>query len=303
MSLENSSQSVSFKHYGIGISSFVIFGFLPIFWSLLRHVDSYTILFHRCFWTLLTLLPFALYKSDYKEVISSLKKKWPYLCLSSVAVAINWFTYIYAVNTNHVFEASLAYFISPLISLLLGFFLLKETLSRKQIAAVLLASLAILYLLIAKGIFPKYALIIGFSFSCYGLLGRKIPSPVFIRLIVESFLATLLFILFFRSPRVLFNSFVNFDLSTQSYLILSGLVTIVPLTLYIKAAKYLPFSTTGILNFILPTIIFLVGLVYFRETLDRDKLITILLIWLGVGIYVADLVQNKGKWSVTGSNR
>lgn len=301
MSLEKASPSSSMKHYGIALTSFLLFGILPIFWSLLGHIDSRVILFHRCFWTFLTLLPLALYTCRFKDVWVSLQKAWPYLALSTIAISINWFTYIYAVNTNHFFEASLAYFISPLITLVLGCVLLKESLTKKQLVAVLLAFAAILYLLIAKGIFPKYALIIGSSFSCYGILGKKIPTHPFVRLIVESFCATLLLLLIFLSPSDLLNEFIHLDLPTQSYLILSGAVTMLPLSLYIVAAKNLRFSTFGILNFIIPTIIFLEGLVYFHEKIDRDKLIALVLIWVAVSVYIMDLVQ--GKWSVTGSNR
>ncbi len=288
-----SSPSNRLKYLIMTIASFLTFGFLSIYWSLLKHVESDTILLHRSLWTFLTLIPCVIYNKNYKTVLSSLRASWKYFIISSLFIATNWLTFIYAVNNDYVFEASLAYFISPLITILLSFFFLKESINGRQGFAILLALLSIAYLLIAKGIFPKYALLIGCSFSLYGLLGRKIQAATDVRLIVESFFVSVCLLFFLQSPQGLLMHFQEATISTRLFLVFSGLVTIVPMSLFIIAAKNVKFTTVGVLSFILPSMVFLVGIFYFHETIDREKLISIILIWIGVGLYIFDLLFPK----------
>ena len=279
------------KNYGLAVASFVFFGLLPIYWSKLHRVDSYTILFHRCFWTFITLIPILIYKRDFRAFFSQLHKIWPYLILSSVSIAINWGAYIYALNNNHIFEGSLGYFLAPFVSVFLGFLFLREKLSRKQIVAISVAFLAIVYLMIAKNIFPKYAIIVACSFSVYGMLGRFIQTSVVNRMVFEGLLVSLLFVIFFQSPHALWIGFHQYESATQLLLILSGLVTILPLSLYVLAVKRIPFSSVGILGFIIPTLGFLLCIFYFHEAIDLEKAIAIGIIWISVGLYIADLYQ------------
>ncbi len=274
------------KYYLMAICAYVLVGFLPIFWDLLRDTKSYMILMHRCVWTFVFLLPVVLLTCPFKGLVESLRRDFFYLLLSSCFIGINWFTYIYAVNHQNVIEASLAYFIAPLITVFLSSVFLKEKTSSLQKIAVILACASILFLIVAKHVFPKFGLMIGGSFSLYGLMGRKIRSNVISRICTETFLLTVLFFLVFQSPIAFVQDFVHFDFSKIILLLCSGVLTITPFFLLNTSIKHLPYSTVGILGFIIPTLIFLVGVVYFHEKMDRDKLHTILFIFLSVGFYI-----------------
>lgn len=283
----------SFKYLWMIVISFIMMGFVPIYWALLSHVNSYTVLIHRSVWTSLSILPFLILNGNYRTLLPALKKSWPFLLLSTFFIAINWLTYIYAISQHYLFEASLAYFIAPLISIVLGLVFLKESVSIRQSFAVLLAVLAIVFLLISKGIIPKYALIVAISFSFYGLLGKKIDTSPVTRMFIESCLLTVFLFIFFCNPSQFCSVFFTFDFATKLYLILSGAVTFIPMSLYILSVKQVKFATAGILSFILPTVIFLVGIIYFHEQVDRHKLFSIFLIWGGVGLYILDLLKMK----------
>lgn len=292
MSVNNESvSSHSKKNLTLLTFSYLFFGFLPIYWSLLAHLDAYTILFHRCLWTFVTLIPFVLFDNRLIKGLMDFKGKWILFLFSTTAISVNWLTYIYAVTHHHMFEASLAYFMAPLISVGLSCLIFKENLNSRRSVAIALAGLAILFLLIAKGILPTYALLIAFSFSVYGVLGRLLSVDTIFRITFESLLISLFFMAFFQDPVHLITDFFDFDRWTQSILVLSGIVSIIPLFLYIRSVKAVPFSTVGIMGFILPTMIFLVGIFYFKERMDQIKLFSLLLLWPAIGLYIYDLFQ------------
>jgi len=294
MQSPSSSDSHSIRYLSLTILSFIIFAAVTIYWSFLKHIDSYYILFHRCIWTFLSLLLIVLLRKKEQSLLQFFKKSGVFFCLSAASLATNWFTYIYAVNQGHFFEASLAYFISPLFSVAFGCLFFKETLRKKQIVAILIALMAIIYLLISKGTIPKYALVIGVSFSLYGLLSRKIHSSAFMRLMLESLIIVVV-LLILQSPLDFFRHFISQDVETQWLLVGCGAVTTIPLLMYIACVKKVKFSTIGILSFLLPTLIFLMGILYFKESLDKEKLLAILLIWMSVGLYIYDLLAPAKK--------
>lgn len=275
--------------YFIAITSFVLFGLMPIYWSLLSDVDSIEILFHRCIWIFLFLLPYILRRVDFFTIIQIVKDKIGLLCFSSLAIATNWLAYIYAVNHGYVFEASLAYYISPIISVLLGVLFLNESFTQRQALALFFVCIAIIYLLIVKQLFPLFAGIIALSFSVYGMLGSFMKVPIFIRMAIESLIISIFLVLYLQSPIQAYHSFLTYAPMTQLLLILAGPFTILPLGLYLYATKRLMFSTVGILSFILPTIVLLLGVFYFKDKLDIHKLIAMLLIGPSVILYISDL--------------
>lgn len=289
----NHMQSNSLKYSLLSVITFIIFGLTPIYWVLLSHIDSHLILFHRGLWTFLVLSPCIFYKSNFRQVAQLLKMHWHYFLLSAAFISLNWFTFVYSVNHGHFFEASLAYFISPLISIVLGFFLLKETIKPKQWIAVIFATLSIIYLLIAKGIFPKFALVIGVSFAMYGIMGRRLQAPPILRLMIESFIISTFFMCFLKAPGELLGGFLSYEGATQLLLATTGVITAFPLMMYIVSVKNVKFTTIGIFSFILPTVGFLVGVFYFKDALDREKLISIILIWVAVLLYISELLFPK----------
>jgi chloramphenicol-sensitive protein RarD len=273
------------------IVSFSLFGVMPIYWAQLSHVDTKVILFYRTLMTAVFLLPFICYHYDLRQLGGMIKRMWPYLLLSSASIALNWLTYIYAVNHQHVFEGSLGYFLSPLINVALGYFLLKEEVSRRQRLALLFVVFALTFLVVSKGVVPKYALVIATSFSLYGIIGKLMKIPVFPRVLIDSLMITLFLMLPDSSMDSYTSQFFENDSSTKIFLIFSGVFTIAPLCLYAEAVTHVKFATAGMLSFLLPTIVFLISIFYFHETFDSEKFLTIMVIWPSIGLYMSDLIR------------
>ncbi len=280
------------------VLAFCIFGFMPIYWSVLSHVDSTVILFHRSLWIFFTLLPYFLWKSRLKkayfiEIGTLIKKNWGSLLFSSGAISMNWLGYIYAINHGYVIEASLAYYISPILTIVLSLIFLKESMSIRQWISVAFVFLAIIYLLVAKGVFPKFALLIGISFAIYGILSRLMSFPALEKLAIETFIIVLFLSFFAVKPTVVYLDFINASLSTKYLLFFTGTVTMIPMLLYIQATKLLKFTTIGILGFILPTLILLLGFFYFKTPWELENIICMAFIWPSIGLYIFDLFKEK----------
>jgi chloramphenicol-sensitive protein RarD len=283
------------RDMGIAALAFMLLGLMSIYMSLLSHIECSLILLFRNVWVVITLLPYLLLKSDFKLLFAQVKRFFPYLLLSTTAVAINWLCFIYAVNNNHIFETSLAYYISPVISVLLAFIVLREPLTPRQIITVILISLAIAYLLIVKGVLPQYALLIAGSFAFYGFISKSIPIEPFERMAIENLLMSFIFFFIIETPAGLFTQFISYDSTTQLVLAFLGLTTVVTTGLYIVSSDRLQFALVGVLSFILPTVVFVVGIFYFEESIDIDKGIVISLIWSGVAFWIYDLLVRAHK--------
>lgn len=282
------------------IIAFCIFGFMPIYWSSLSHVDSTLILFHRSFWIVCSLTPYLIWKSRLKKTYFVnlgilLKKNWKYLLLSSLAISINWLGYIYSINHGHVIEAGLAYYLSPLLTIILSLVFLKESMSKKQWIAIACMFLAIFYLLVAKGIFPKFAFTIGISFSIYGILSRLLQFPILERMLLETFLIALFLGVFVIDPFLIHKEFMLSSHLTQGLLVSAGLVSMVPIFLYIACTKLLKFSTIGILSFILPTQILILSIFYFQTPWEIENILCMSLLWPSIGLYIFDLYKEQKK--------
>lgn len=270
--------------------SYILWGILPIFWKMLSELNSVYVLATRIVWSaVFCLLLIVLTKktAELKAVLTDKKLRKTLLC-SGIAVAINWGVYIFAVNNGHILDASLAYYMNPLIVIALGFFLFQEKLVMRQWMAIGVAALGILIAVVAYGEFPLYAIIIGGSFAVYGAIKKNVKCSGLISTFVEAlFLSplSLLFILWAESGQI---GAVGTLEGAQFLLIpLSGIVTSVPLLLFSMGVAKVSLSLTGILMYINPTMQLLIGVLLYHETFDFAKTIMFVCVWIGVVLFVS----------------
>jgi len=214
------------------------------------------------------------------------------LVLSGAFIGINWFTYIYAVNSNHIVEASLGYYINPMVNVLLGVVFIKERLSRIQMIAVAFALAGVAYLTIHYGRIPVISLILAFSFGFYGLIRKKANLQSMPGLMVETLLLAPIALWYLWHVNTLgTGSFGHYSRFTDLLLLLGGPVTALPLFWFGIAATRIPLSTLGFIQYLSPTIQLLIGIFVFREPFDTTYLISFGLVWIGLGIYTNSIIQ------------
>jgi chloramphenicol-sensitive protein RarD len=276
-----------------GAAAFIAWGFLPAYWKQMQAISPFEILCHRIVWSCIFLTIIISLQKRWKEVDSIIKTpaKLKNLFLSGLLIGFNWFVYIWAVNSGRVVETSLGYYINPMINVLIGYFLLNETFDRLQIIAVLLAMIGVVYSLIAYGQLPLFALTLAISFALYGYARKKIQAAPIPGLFIETivlFIPALLYILY----RLIFvGSYFLKDLELTLWLIGAGVATSMPLIWFAAAAKRLNLSTIGILQYLGPSIAFILGVFVYKEDFTRHNLITFGLIWIGVILYTWDSLK------------
>lgn len=273
-----------------GIAYF-LWGIFPIYWKLLKPVQPLEILFHRIVWSLVFVAGVLL-----------LVKRWSWLSLirsrpsiilifagSGVLLALNWLTFIWAVNSGFIVEASLGYFINPLFNVLLGFLVLRERLRRWQVVAVGIAALGVAWLTVSYGAFPWIALTLAVSFGFYGLLRKIAPLGSMEGLLLETLVLLVpalcgMIILQRRGSAAFFYG----DAMTTLLLIFSGAVTAVPLILFSSSARQISLTALGLLQYIAPTLQFLVGVMIYHEPFSTARLIGFCIIWGALAIYILE---------------
>ena len=273
------------------ITCFVIWGTFPIYWKQLHHVPALEVLSHRMIWSFLFYLGIFQF-SRLKHGATALKtnaRDWKLATVSAALLIINWGVYIYAVNAGHILEGSLAYFINPLMSVALGVLVFKEDLPRLLKIAFALACAGVLVRIAYGQHFPWIALILATSFCIYGAVKKVTRTPATQSSLMEGLMGlapSLIAAIYLRQTS-------DFTLTTSdwAYLVGSGVVTGLPLFLFAIAAQRLPLSLIGMLQFIGPTLQFLVGVYMYGETLTQADLFSFMLIWGGVGFYFADKLR------------
>jgi chloramphenicol-sensitive protein RarD len=274
-----------------GFAAFITWGLVPVYWKLLKSVPALEILAHRFVWTALFLVFLLSWQQRWPEVMANLRSRRALLyCLASgLAIALNWFFFIWAVNAGRIIETSLGYFMTPLVNILLGAIFLRERLTRWQSVAVLLAVGGVLYLTFGYGRFPWIALTLCTTFGLYGLLRKKsgtaaIPG-LFFETIVLVPLALIYFIMLQHAGALIFG---RPHVSLSLLLISSGVVTGLPLVWFGHAARHLRLTTIGFLQYLAPTCTFFLGVFLYHETFTRAHLITFGLIWIALAIFTCD---------------
>ena len=279
------------------LSGYLMWGSFPLYWALLNHVNPSEVLVHRILWSvpvlffLVQLKPS--WKENFKESISN-KKELFFLLLTAILITINWGCYILAVNWGRVVEASMGYFLSPVISMLGGYIFFHERISKLKQLAVLFASVGALYYVFSGDSFPWLGFVVGFSLSAYGVARKAMATSALSGLYIETLLLLpflFVFILWFYTNYEF--ALFNVDLSTDIFLLLAGIVTVVPLALFTAGTKLLPMTTVGILFLITPSLQFVVGYVLYNEPVSANQLLGFIGVWIGLIMYSYGLIKDK----------
>ena len=282
------------KDYLLGhlsaLSAYLIWGVLPIYWKQLDHVPAREILSHRVLWGFVLLLLFNIFsrRKDYFRLLKDRKTRQR-VYITSALIATNWLIFIFAVVSGHIVDASLGYFINPLVNILLGILFLRERLRPWQVLAVFFAAAGTLNLTVNYGSLPWISLTLAFSFGFYGLIRKTVLIESVNGLFIETsllfpFAVGYLFYLGVKGA----GAFGGLDWHTTTLLFLAGLVTSLPLVWFTSAARRLQFTTIGTVQYISPSLQFILAVLYYREPFDSATLITFAFIWIGLAIFIAD---------------
>lgn len=276
-----------------GLLCYTIWGLFPLYWRMLRHVDSMEILAHRMLWScvFMVTLFIGLRHMRLRDSVKSVRQ-YLMLLLTGALISFNWGLYIWAINHGYILQSSLGYYINPLVNVLLGYLFLHERLNKAQTVALLFALAGVLYFTIDYGQFPIISLGLAFSFGIYGLLKKKMDIPATPALTVETMWmmpAALVYITLMASRG---GSALNtFDLATWILLLLAGAVTAIPLLFYGKSAERISLSTLGFLQYVSPTGQFLIGVFVYKESFTMAHIICFACIWVGLAIFTVDTVK------------
>ncbi len=270
------------------LAAYVAWGLLPLYWKLLGGVPALEILSHRIVWSLLLVAIILSVQGRTKEIsaVFARPRTVSMLFLSSLLIAANWLIYIWAVNAGKVLETSLGYYINPLVSVFFGFVFFRERMERIQWVAIAIASAGVMFQVIRHGRFPWVALGLALSFALYGLIRKQVRVDAIPGLFAETaFLAIPAMIFLIHAGTASRGVFLAGDLSQDMVLVGTGIVTSLPLVWFAFGARRLRLSTIGFLQYISPTLTFILGVVVFREPLDSPKIVTFICIWVALGLY------------------
>lgn len=275
-----------------GLSAFVMWALMPIFYKEIDHVPNMEVLANRMIWSFVFLTIMLFFRRDWptlkKDVCSVLGnvKLMKLLLISAVLITVNWLVFIWAVASNHVVETSLGYFINPLISVLLGVIFLGERLDRVKMMAVVLAALGVVYMVVMSGTFPWIALSLAFTFGLYGLTRKKAMVGAVLGLWVEMLMLVplaLIYLLYYRGDSI--GGFGDYGSYVESMLILSGIVTTVPLMFFNGATKRLTLTTVGLIQYVAPTGTLLLAVYLWNEPFTEMHIVGFSFIWTGLLVY------------------
>jgi chloramphenicol-sensitive protein RarD len=280
------------RGYLLGICAYAIWGLFPLYFKLLAQVPSAEIVVHRVLWSALcgSLLLLVWRHPGWWRELWANPRRLLVLTASGLLIASNWLLYVWAVNNNQMLAASLGYYINPLVNVLLGMLLLGERLRRLQWLAVGLAACGVLQQLWLLGSLPWLSLGLALSFGFYGLIRKKAPVAALPGLVVETWLllpVALLWLLL--NPQALTAQAVFWSDSTALWLLAAGPITLLPLLCFNAAARHLPYTTLGFLQYLAPTLVLLQAVWLFDEHLDANTLLAFGFIWAGLLVYSLDI--------------
>jgi len=281
-----------------GLAAYGWWGFVVVYFKWVRHVPPLELLSHRIVWSVLLLGLLVALRGRWGELRMALRNRRVLLplLLSTCLVAANWFTFIWAVLNERVVQASLGYFINPLVNILLGFVFLHERLRRVQWVSVGLAAAGVVAMTLQLGQIPAVALILAFSFGLYGLIRKIAAVESMVGLSVET-----LFLLPIAGSYLLWLAshgelvFRHVDLQTDILLICAGAVTALPLLWFAHAARRLNYATVGFLQYIAPTLQLILGVTFYGEAFTRAHGVSFSLIWTGLALYSIDALRNRSR--------
>ncbi|MGS2743488.1 EamA family transporter RarD [Halomonas sp. LS-001] len=275
------------KGVTFGLTAYIMWGCFPLFFALFDGVPAFEILIHRILWSCLFLVGLISVLRRWPPVVAALSepKRLSRVLACALLIAVNWGIYIYAVESQQVLQASLGYFLTPLVNVALGMLVLREVMAKLQLVAVGLATLAIGIQFILLGEMPWISLILAFSFGSYGLFRKQVPLDGLSGLFVETLLLMPLALIAFSWLNLQGISNFAEEARTTWLLIASGILTALPLMAFAGAARRLRLATIGFLMYINPSMQFFIALIFFKESLSLIQLATFLLIWTGLALY------------------
>ncbi|MBP3041472.1 EamA family transporter RarD [Bacillaceae bacterium Marseille-Q3522] len=274
------------------VLTYMLWGILPVYWKFLQHVYVGEVLASRIFWAFIWMLLLLVITKKWHSFLQTIqnfrqnKKQFYALTAASVLISANWFIYIWAVHSGQIIQASLGYYINPLVSVLLGRIVLKEKLSPMQSLSFVIALTGVLILTISYGQFPWIALSLALSFGLYGLVKKLLVVDSEIGLTLETMIMapiSFIYIIFIILNGT--NAMFVTSIGTDLLLIGAGAVTALPLLLFAKGVKLIPLSMTGFLQYFSPTIMLLLGVFVYHEIFSFYHFIAFVLIWLAISLY------------------
>ncbi|NTV51149.1 MAG: EamA family transporter RarD [Geobacteraceae bacterium] len=276
---------------GYGIMAYLIWGFFPVYFKALATVPPIQVVCHRIVWSVLFLWIIIGWRGKWRDLLDAFRnrKALALLIFSALLIATNWLVFIVAVGHAQVIQSSLGYFMTPFISVLLGVIFLQERLRRLQLVSLLLAAIGVLLLTIQHGQVPWVAIILALTFGSYGLVRKIVAVDSLTGLTVETLLLgpialSYLIFVFWKGS----NAFPVQGTQTSTLLALSGVATAVPLLLFASAARRLRLATIGFLQYITPTLHFLLAVLLYKEPFTHAHLASFLFIWSGLCFYSYD---------------
>ena len=277
-------------------------GLFPIYFKLLKSIGAYEVLAMRILCSFIFMILVVGIAKNKKTIFEEIKKIWDnkksflLLVLASFLITGNWLTYIIAVNTNHVLEASFGYYLNPIVTIILAVVFLKEKLTRTQTIACLFVGGSLLYLFISLGSLPWISIMLALTFGLYSLCKKKIILSPKASLLIETAIVSpiaIIYIGYLASNNSI--TFHTFGTDTLIYLLLSGVITAVPLMLFAKGATDIPLYMLGILQYLPPTMQFFIGIFVYGEELSVQKLISFSIIWVAVAVFCYSAILSMKK--------
>ena len=270
--------------------AYILWGILPLYWELIQGFGAFEILAFRIIFSMIFMVFIVLIGKNRQAFVRDLKSligspiKLIAIIVAGYVITINWGTFIWAVTNGHVLQSSLGYYINPIVSILLALIFLKERFNKFEWLAIILAFIGVLYMTIKIGEFPFVSLLLAFSFGIYSLIKKLVPIDAISSITIECIVtapAGFIYLWYIWQQQQM-----SFGINSSSlWLIFSGAVTAVPLILFSAGARRIPLSLTGFIQYVGPTLMFILGIFVFKEPFDVDQLITFVFIWLGIIVY------------------
>ncbi|MCY7187093.1 EamA family transporter RarD [Streptococcus gallolyticus] len=285
----------------LGLITYILWGFLSLYWKLLSGVNSYNTFSYRIIFTVLTMLVYMVlsknkerYRGEIRQLISH-KQELAMAVLASFLIALNWLTYIFAVSHQQATQASLGYYIMPLVSILLALVFLHERLSPWMTAAIIIAGIGVGILAINTGQVPLVSILLAVTFALYGLVKKNVKLSSDVAMLVESSVVApfvLIYLLFFSKE-----SLLDYSLLENVLLLASGIVTAIPLLLFAEAVKRAPLNIIGFIQYINPTIQLAIAVFVFHEKVGNGEVSGFIFIWIAIAIFILGQLMSLWKKS------
>lgn len=274
-----------------GISAYIMWGLFPLYWYFLAHIPAIESIANRIIWSFIFLAVFLTIKKRWATVTETLRdaKTFKLLILTGFLISGNWLLYIWAISNGYVLEASMGYYINPIVNIVLGAMFLGERLRKYQYVAVAFVVAGVIVLTAKFGRIPYVAITLAVTFAFYALLRKIIPVGAQVGLLIETGVVVVPAMIFLVSLGK--ENHVAFGSITEQFLLLgAGLITLIPLIFLANALKKLQLSTIGFIQYISPTLQFLCGLFLFEETFSIVQAVSFILIWIGLFFYTVEAI-------------